>query len=49
MYAFIVNPNSRSGLGLKIWKQLELILKERHIDYHIYFTRRPGQIGRAHV
>ena len=28
MYAFIVNPNSRSGLGLKIWEQLELILKE---------------------
>ena len=42
MYAFIVNPNSRSGLGLKIWEQLELILKERHIDYQIYFTRRPG-------
>ena len=41
MYAFIVNPNSRSGLGLKIWEQLELILKERHIDYQIYFTRRP--------
>ena len=31
MYAFIVNPNSRSGLGLKIWEQLELILKERHM------------------
>ena len=42
MYAFIVNPNSRSGLGLKIWEQLELILKERHIDYQIYFTRHPG-------
>ena len=28
MYAFIVNPNSRSGLGLKIWEQLELILKK---------------------
>ena len=42
MYAFIVNPNSRSGLGFKIWEQLELILKERHIDYQIYFTRRPG-------
>ena len=42
MYAFIVNPNSRSGLGLKIWGKLELILKERHIDYQIYFTRYPG-------
>ena len=46
MYAFIVNPNSRSGLGLKIWEQLELILKERHIDYQIYFTRRPGHGAR---
>ncbi len=32
MYAFIVNPNSRSGLGLKIWEQLELILKRKDIS-----------------
>ena len=42
MYAFIVNPNSRSASALRSGEQLELILKERHIDYQIYFTRHPG-------
>ena len=42
MYAFIVNPNSRSGLGQKIWMELEKILKEKNIEYQVYFTKRPG-------
>ena len=42
MYAFIVNPNSRSGLGLKIWSELEQVLKKNEIDYQVYFTKRPG-------
>lgn len=41
MYAFIVNPHSRTGLGLKIWRQLELILKERKIKYQLCMTRYP--------
>ena len=39
MYTFIVNPNARSGLGQKVWKKLENILKEKQIDYEVYFTQ----------
>ena len=39
MYNFIVNPNARSGLGQKVWKKLEAILKQENIDYRVYFTR----------
>lgn len=42
MYSFIVNPNARSGLGIKLWRQLEIILKEREISYQLYITRYPG-------
>jgi len=42
MYAFIVNPNARTGLGLKTWQSLEPILKERNIDYKLCITRYPG-------
>ena len=39
MYLFIVNPNSRSGLGRKVWDQVESVLKEKQIEYEVYFTR----------
>ena len=39
MYTFITNPNARSGLGHKIWSQLEVILKNRSIPYEVHFTR----------
>ncbi len=39
MYTFIVNPNARTGLGLKTWKILEHILKERGISYQVFFTK----------
>lgn len=39
MYTFITNPHSRSGLGGKVWEQLEGILKEREIPYQIAFTK----------
>ena len=39
MYAFIVNPNARSGLGKKVWTDLEAILKKKDIDYQVYFTK----------
>lgn len=42
MYSFIVNPNARSGLGIRLWRQLESILKERKIPYRQYLTRYPG-------
>lgn len=33
MYDFIVNPNARSGLGGRIWKELEQLLKEQKAEY----------------
>lgn len=39
MYTFIVNPNSRSGKGLDIWKQVENDLRMHHIQYTVFFTK----------
>ena len=39
MYTFIVNPNARSGLGASVWHQLEEILKEKNVNYQVFFTR----------
>lgn len=40
MYSFIVNPHSRSGQGLKIWNKIESIVKDKGVDYEVYFTKR---------
>jgi lipid kinase, YegS/Rv2252/BmrU family len=40
MYSFIVNPHSRSGRGLKIWRQLKPIIEEKQIIYTAYFTKQ---------
>ena len=40
MYSFIVNPHSRSGRGQKIWNKLELLIKQRGIEYNVYFTEK---------
>lgn len=42
MYYFIVNPASRSGEGKRVWKQLEVTLKERNIEYEVFYTQYPG-------
>ena len=39
MYHFIVNPNARSGLGKKVWHQLEDILRTEDIVYQVHFTK----------
>lgn len=39
MYSFIVNPNARSGLGMKVWKDLDNILKNTNVLYDVYFTK----------
>lgn len=41
MYTFIVNPNARTGLGLRIWRNLEALLKEWQIKYQVCLTRYP--------
>ena len=39
MYLFIVNSNSGSGLGHKVWNEVESVLKEKNIEYQVYFTK----------
>lgn len=43
MYHIIVNPVSRSGKGLQIWKtQVEPLLRGKNVSYTHYFTRSAG-------
>lgn len=39
MYYFIVNPHSRSGMGEKLWNEIQPELDKKDIDYKVYFTR----------
>ncbi|MGF0033321.1 diacylglycerol/lipid kinase family protein [Bariatricus sp. SGI.154] len=39
MYTFIVNPNSRSGTGLRLWNSVESVLKARNVRYQVFFTK----------
>lgn len=39
MYNFIINPNARTGLGKKIWNELEETLKESNIRYQAFLTK----------
>lgn len=42
MYYFIINPVSRSGHGLEVWKQTEKALKEKQIRYKYFLTEYSG-------
>lgn len=42
MYDIIINPASRSGLGIKVWNTIEQVLKDKNIEYKTYFTEKPG-------
>ena len=42
MYHFIVNPCSRTGKAAKVWVELEQVLKQKNVEYRVYFTERPG-------
>lgn len=42
MYYFIVNPKASSGVGMKKWKCLALLLREQEIPYRVFFTRGAG-------
>lgn len=47
MYYFIINPASRSGKGLKIWKtQVEPILQSRGVAYRSFFSEKTGDVMR---
>lgn len=42
MYHIIINPVSRSGRGMQIWKSLLPILENKGISYQAYFTKKCG-------
>lgn len=44
MYHIIINPSSKSGRGIKIWKSIEHIFSERNIEYHLIYSEYPGHI-----
>lgn len=46
MYHIIINPASRSGKGLKIWKkQVEPILHRDKITFRSYFSKQAGDVA----
>lgn len=42
MYTFIINPNSKSYLGMKIWQRLRPYLVSKNITFRYYLTEYPG-------
>ena len=40
-YTFIINPNSRSGRGGKVWDIVQKELEKREVDYEYVFTKKP--------
>ena len=46
MYHIVINPASRSGKGIKIWKeQVEPMLHRENITFRSYFSRRAGDVS----
>lgn len=45
-YTFIVNPNSRSGMGGMIWETIEPELIKKQVDYECFCTDRPGHAAK---
>ena len=39
MYDIIINPTSKSGMGIKIWRKIEPVLKEKNIEYRAFLTK----------
>lgn len=47
MYHIIINPASRSGKGLQIWKrQVEPALQRGNVSYRPYFSEKAGDVSR---
>lgn len=44
MYYFVVNPHSRSGKGLAVWKEVEAYLVSKEVEYKAFLSKRPGHI-----
>lgn len=47
MYHILINPTSRSGRGMQIWKnQIEPLLQKENISYRPYFPKKAGDAAR---
>lgn len=44
MYHIIMNPTSKSGKGLSIWRTLKSILDEKEIPYNLYESTYTGHV-----
>lgn len=44
MHYIIINPASRSGKGIEIWKELEPIMTGRGVKHHTIYSSYPGHI-----
>lgn len=45
MYHIIINPTSKSGKGLAIWKTLEPVLLEKNVPYRAYISTYIGHVS----
>lgn len=45
MYYIILNPSSKSGRGIKIWKKLEHVFIEKDIPYRMLYSKQAGHIS----
>ena len=44
MYYIVVNPASKSGKGIKIWKSVEKELISQKVEYELYLSKESGDV-----
>lgn len=44
MYYIILNPSSKSGRGMRIWKRLKPVFEEKNIRYKLMISKHHGHI-----
>ena len=44
MFYFIVNPASRSGLGIDVWKSVDEYLKSVEFEYDVFYSAYQGNV-----
>ena len=45
MFYIILNPSSKSGRGIQIWKELEPVFTDRQLPYELHYSRHSGHIS----
>ena len=49
MVNMVINPASKSGHGLEMWKELEDWLLKHSIEYEAFLSKGPGDVTRIPV